>query len=199
MNKGLLVWNLVLTVAAGYLLFTRFSNNGNEPAGTTQFKRDSAFFSSFCIAYFEMDSVEANLDMISDVKDEISRRDDEYVNSLTQLDMTYNRKYTEFVNKAKEKGDIESVNTQLKILNDKLKEEKQELDQQYQNYVMRLNLGVKKKIQDFLVDYNKDKNYSYIVSYEPGLFYFKDKAYDITADIIEKLNEQYRKEKKRKG
>ena len=199
MNRGLLIWNIALTVVAGYLLFTQFSSKGSEPPGTNHFKRDSAFFSSFCIAYFEMDSVEANLDMIKDVKDEIDRKADEYANNLSKLDMTYNKKYNEFVSKAKAKGDIESVNTELRVLNDKLKEEKQELDQQYQSYVMRLNLGVKKKIQDFLADYNKDKNYSYIVSYEPGLFYFRDKAYDITADMIEKLNKQYRKEKKRKS
>jgi len=44
---------------------------------------------------------------------------------------------------------------------------------------MRLNLGVKKAIEDFLAEYNKTRNYSYIVSYEQGLFYFKDTADNI--------------------
>ena len=54
---------------------------------------------------------------------------------------------------------------------------------------------MKKKIEDFLTEYNKDKNYSYIVSYEQGLFYYKDTAYNITDDVIKGLNEQYKNKK----
>ena len=83
----------------------------------------------------------------------------------------------------------------IRQLEDRLKNRKQELDQQYQDFVMRRNLSVKKKIEDFLTEYNKTKDYSYIVAYEQGLFYYKDTVYNITDDVIKGLNEEYKNKK----
>jgi outer membrane protein len=86
----------------------------------------------------------------------------------------------------------------VRQLEQTLKGRKQELDQQYQDFVMRRNLSVKKKIEEFLAQYNKDGKYSYIVAYEQGLFYYKDTAYNITNDLIRGLNLEYKNEKKTK-
>ena len=61
--------------------------------------------------------------------------------------------------------------------------------------MMRRMKDVKTKIENFLKEYNKTKNYSYIVSYEQGLFYYKDTAYNITSDVIRGLNEMYKSKK----
>ena len=55
---------------------------------------------------------------------------------------------------------------------------------------------IKQKIEDFVKDYNVSKNYSYIVAEEPGLFYYKDSVYNITADVIRGLNDKYKTSKK---
>jgi outer membrane protein len=60
---------------------------------------------------------------------------------------------------------------------------------------MTRNLNIKKKIEDFLKEYNKAKYYSYILVYDPGFIYYKDETYNITADVIKGLNEEYRKKK----
>ena len=60
---------------------------------------------------------------------------------------------------------------------------------------MRKNLAVKTKIEDFLKKFNSDNRYSYIISYEIGLFYYKDTAYNITNQLIKGLNEDYRNNK----
>jgi outer membrane protein len=73
-----------------------------------------------------------------------------------------------------------------------MKNRKQSLDQEYSDFVMRRMKDVKTKIEDFLKEYNKEKNYSYIVSYEQGLFYYKDSVYNITADVIKGLNGIYK-------
>ena len=92
-------------------------------------------------------------------------------------------------------ADYEKAQVELRQLEDRLKNRKQELDQQYQDFVMRKNLGVKKKIEDFLTEYNKTQGYSYIVAFEQGLFYYKDSAYNITSDLIKGLNEEYKNKK----
>jgi outer membrane protein len=93
-------------------------------------------------------------------------------------------------------GDYEKAQADVRQLEQTLKTRKQELDQQYQAFVMQRNLSVKKKIEDFLAKYNKDGKYSYIVAYEQGLFYYKDTAYNITNDVIRGLNLEYKNEKK---
>ena len=164
------------------------------------FHKDSlSVHSPFRIAYFEMDSIENHFNMVKDVKAEIAKKDEEYTNSLGQLDYTYRNKIQEYQQKEKAgsmvQADYEKAQIELKQLEERLKGRKQELDQQYQDFVMRRNLGVKKKIEDFLTEYNKTKGYSYIVAYEQGLFYYKDTVYNITDDVIKGLNEQYKNKK----
>lgn len=200
MKNGLLVWNVLLTLLVGYLLFTQLNKKGTVVNNNKSAGKDSgAVNAGFRIAYFEMDSVENHFSMVKDIKAEIAKKDEEYSNSLTQLDATYRNKIQEYQQKEKSgtmvQADYEKAQMDLRQLEDRLKNRKQELDQQYQDFVMRKNLGVKKKIEDFLTEYNKTKGYSYIVVYEQGLFYYKDSAYNITPDVIKGLNEQYKSEK----
>jgi outer membrane protein len=52
---------------------------------------------------------------------------------------------------------------------------------------------VKRKIEDFLKAYNQQKGYSLILNNYPDLIYYKDPAYDITADLVQGLNNMYKK------
>jgi outer membrane protein len=45
------------------------------------------------------------------------------------------------------------------------------------------------------VNYNKNKEFAYIFSSNPDLMYYKDTAYDITADIVKGLNAEYKPKK----
>lgn len=201
MKNGLLAWNVVLTLIAGYLLYAHFNKKATRTAvnATVAGKDSQSVQSPFRIAYFEMDSVENNFNMVKDVKAEITKKDEEYTNSLTQLDNTYRNKFMEYQQKEKSgtmvQADYEKAQVELRQLEERLRTRKQELDQQYQDFVMRKNLGVKKKIEEFLTEYNKTKGYSYIVAYEQGLFYYKDTIYNITSEVIKGLNEQYKIQK----
>ena len=80
-------------------------------------------------------------------------------------------------------------------MDDQIKNRKQQLDQEFNELTMRRQNDIKSKIEDFLKKYNQTKNYSYIVSYEQGLFYLKDTAYNITPDVVKGLNELYKPKK----
>jgi len=200
MKNGLLAWNVVLTIIVGYLLISHFSRKSDKVDSATKVsgKSRSADTSSFRIAYFEMDSIESNLDMVKAVKAEIAKKDEEYNYGLGQIDFTYQKKLQEYQAKSSTmtQADYEKAQADVRQLEQTLKTRKQELDQQYQAFVMQRNLSVKKKIEDFLSRYNKDGKYSYIVAYEQGLFYYKDTAYNITNDLIRGLNLEYKSEKK---
>ncbi|MET0394164.1 MAG: OmpH family outer membrane protein [Chitinophagaceae bacterium] len=194
MKNGLLIWNVVLTLVAGYLLISHLGSKktGSGTSGKTT-ARDSAHASLFRIAYFEMDSVENNFEMVKDVKAEIAKKEEDYNQRITNLDIEYRNRYNELVPNAKTQAEVDAAQNNLRILSDKLKTQRQNMDQDYQEFVMRRNLNVKKTIEDYLAEYNKAKNYTYIMAYEPGLFYYKDTVYNITSDLIRGLNGAYKK------
>jgi outer membrane protein len=199
MKNGLLVWNVLLTIAAGYLLITHFTKKKDSPIAR-DWKQDSLSVGRpFRLAYFEMDSVQANAYMVKDVQAEIEKREKEYSGQLSQYEAAYRNKLQEY--QQKERGgtmtqaDYEKAQLDLKQLEDRLKGKRQELDQQYQDFVMRSQLNLKKAIEEFISEYNKEKQYTYIVSYEQGLFYYKDTVFNITADLVKGLNQQYKAKK----
>ncbi|NOT52635.1 MAG: OmpH family outer membrane protein [Chitinophagaceae bacterium] len=199
MKNGMLIWNVVLSVVAGVLLFLQFGTKKKtgSPDRST-YGADSLTDKQFRIAYFEMDSVENNFNVVKDVKTEIAAKENEYTNNVNRLDDIYRKKYNDLNSKAEGMTDQEKMAAQNELLQlgESLKGQKQDLDQKIQDFIMRKNLDVKKKIEDYLKEYNKNKSYSYIISYEQGLFYFKDTAYNITADLIRGLNDYYKQVKK---
>ena len=52
---------------------------------------------------------------------------------------------------------------------------------------------VKKKIEDFLMEYNKDKKYSFIIMNQNDLVYYRDSSFNITNNVVEGLNKLYKK------
>jgi len=200
MKNGLLVWNILLTVVAGYLLFSHFSKKGTSSKNNIGFTKDSlSIHKPFRIAYFEMDSVQNNTSLVKDVQVEIEKKEKEFSTQLSQLEYSYQSKIQEYQQKEKSgtmtQADYEKAQADVRQLETRIKNRKQEMDQQYQEFMMRSQLNLKKTIEDFIAEYNKDKQYSYIVSYEQGLFYYKDTVYNITQDVVKGLNEQYKSKK----
>ena len=200
MKNGLLVWNVILTIVAGYLVYAHFSKKVNSTiAEKNEIKDSLAIHKQFRIAYFEMDSVQANTMLVKDVQAEIEKREKEYTGQLSQHEFAYRNKLQEYQQREKTgtmtQPDYEKAKVDLKQLEDRLKNKRQELDQQYQDFVMRSQLSLKKSIEEFVAKYNETKHYSYIVSYEQGLFYYKDTVYNITTDLIKGLNDEYKSKK----
>ena len=54
---------------------------------------------------------------------------------------------------------------------------------------------IQKKLKDFLAEYNKEKNYMYILTTGTGLDYmvYKDSSLNITADVVNGMNEKLKK------
>jgi outer membrane protein len=200
MKNGLLIWNIVLTLVAGYLLFTQLSSkkSSNDPVVKSFSKDSTVYHAPFRIAYLEMDSIENNFQMVKDVQAEIARKEKEYNNDLAKLDFTYKTRYEGYQQKSSSmsKDDYEKAKIDLKQLEDQLKGQKQGLDQDYQEFAMHRQLDLKTTIADFLKEYNKSKDYSYIIVYERDLFYYRDTSYNITPEVIKGLNEMYKNKKK---
>jgi len=197
MKNGMLVLNVVLLIAVGVLFYLHFSTPKSPRQVTAQNQASPATGNNFKIAYFEMDSLEASFAMVKDVKQELSKREDAVNSELTRLEKGYQNKIAQYQQQGPTMNQVQSEAAQRDVMQmqQTIQSRKQALDQEYQDFYMRKMRDVKSKIEAFLADYNKNNGYSYIFAYEPGLFYYRDTAYNITNDVIKGLNAGYTKKK----
>ncbi|SHG28108.1 periplasmic chaperone for outer membrane proteins Skp [Cnuella takakiae] len=195
MNRGLLLFNIVLLVLVGVLFYLHFAPAKSESPKAAATKTPEN--KEFKIAYFEMDSLEASFSMVKDVKSELARKEESINSELARLDKSYREKANMYQGQAATMSQVQSemATRDMMQLQQNMQSRKASLDQEYQDFYMRKMRDVKTKIEDFLKDYNNKKGYSYIFAYEPGLFYYRDTAYNITADVIKGLNDGYVKKK----
>jgi outer membrane protein len=200
MKNGLIIWNVLLSLVAGYLLITHFSSGkGNKASGNKASSDSTESNGQFKIAYFEMDSVAANFDMVKEVKDELSKKEQTIADEIDRLTKNLQQKFNFYQNKAQSgalsEAESQAASEEMKKLDEQLKARKQQLDQDYSDFMVRRQNDIKTKIEGFLKEYNQTKEYSYIVSYEQGLFYYRDTAYNITADVVKGLNQLHKPKK----
>ncbi|MEJ7911525.1 MAG: OmpH family outer membrane protein [Chitinophagaceae bacterium] len=199
MKNGMLVLNIFLLVAVGILFYLHFSSKNNTSSKSTvaQKSNASADPANFKIAYFEMDSLEASFAMVKDVKSELGKREEAVNGELSGLEKKYQNKIAQYQQQGATMNQVQSEAAQKDVMQmeQSIRNRKQALDQEYQDFYMRKMKDVKSKIEAFLQEYNSTKGYTYIVAYEPGLFYYRDTAYNITGDVIQGLNSTYTKKK----
>lgn len=190
MVPGLLA--LLLTGVLFYVIYHKpppqpvvISNTGNTAAAN-----------NFRLAYFNLDSLESHYQYFKDVLDQVKSKENEMNAELSGMEKSYQKKITEWQKKAPTMSPTESQEAQ------------QEYAQMQQNYLARkqtlqesllkhnedMKSDIRKKIEDYLKDYNKMKGYNYIISYEANSFiYVRDTANNITDDLISGLNAAYNK------
>lgn len=197
MKSGTIIFNAIVLVLIGILFYLHFAANGNTKSAQAAVKPTSATVANngFKIAYFEMDSLENSFAMVKDVKAELARKEDGVNDEVARMERNYKEKLQKYQGQAATMNQVQSemATKDMMQLQQQIQGRKQALDQEYQDYYMRKMKDVKTKIEAFLKTYNADKGYSYIFAYEPGLFYYRDSAYDITGDVISGLNNEYKK------
>ena len=197
MKNGLLIWNVLLSLLVGYLLITHFASK-KKNTGEIGIAHSETSFSQgqFRMAYFEMDSVASGVELVKELKAEMVKKEDEINGEMDRLGKNLQQRYNYFQNKAQAgtltQTESDAASQEMKSLDEQMKNRRQQLDQEYNDFTVRRQNDIKLKIEEFFKKYNQEKKYSYIVSYEQGLFYFKDTAYNITADVVKGLNEMYK-------
>ena len=112
-------------------------------------------------------------------------------------------RYQRYIGELQQKGasmsqaEGEAAQRQLQNMDKDFREREAQLQNNLQNKQMDLMKTLRQDIEAYLGQFNKQKEYAYIFSYEPGLLlYYRDSLYDITNDVVRGLNEQYKGQKK---
>lgn len=202
MNKGLLALNVILLAAVGVLFYLHFSS---KKAVVTQKKvanKDSLLAARpFSVAYFEMDSIQENTQLVKDAMAEMTKKENAINAELNRLGKNYQDRVLFYQNKYQGKPDItqqeaEAAQKEIQGLEQNMTNRKNALGQEYDEFVIQKKMALKKAIEEYVKEYNTQYNYTYILSDDPGLFYFRDSSFNVTADIIKGLNEKYKANKK---
>jgi outer membrane protein len=205
LKNGILILNLLLLIAVGVLFFLYFNHkqaNADNQNKSVQKEPSVTISSGNCnIAYFEMDSVEANFQMAKEWKNELEKKED-YINvQMNNLQNQYQEKFVSFQQRkpSMTSAQVEAASNELSQLEEKIKNTKAGLDQDYKAYYVQKQQEILSMIRTFCTEYNKDKKYAVIISDEPGLIFYKDSTFDITNDLLVGLNKMYGEKRTDKG
>jgi len=191
-----LVLNIVLLILVGILFYLFFSSRNAQPSRTANDSTGNV--ANFTIAYFEMDSIEKQYEYVKYALEQLKAKETQISRELGTLENTYKKRLNELNQRGPymTQSEGEAARQELAYMDQNYQNRKQTLEQEYFNQNEKLKSAIKKEIEDFLRDYNKNKGFSYIMANEPGLFYYRDTVYNITEDVVKGLNDKYKQQKK---
>lgn len=186
-----LVFNGVLAVAIVVLFYFQFAEKKNNFTATASNK--SAPTGSFRIAYFESDSIQNHFEYFKEIRNALQAKDQVNSRQLNELKTTFTNRYQELQRAAQSLSQAELANRQqeLEQMQRTYQGKEQMMSQEMQDESFKKLQDVKKKIEDYLKEYNKDKGYAFIFSSAPEFMYLKDSTYNITNDVVNGLNKLY--------
>jgi len=191
MKSNVWIVNGVMAVAIVVLFVLHFNSK------TTPVKPSALAAGGVKVAYFEIDSIQNNYNFFKDVKTALQSKDMENAKQLTGLKNAFALKYQDLQKNGQylSQAEIGSRQQELAQLEKNYTNREQQLAAELQEESYKRLQEVKKKIEAFLVTYNKNKEFAYIFASNPDLMYYKDTAYDITSDIVKGLNAEYKTKK----
>ena len=189
------VLNVVLAIAVAVLFYLHFSSA--KKTVTTAPIVTQATNNNFKIAYFESDSLETGFEYYKQISKELGASEQQKRNELLTQRNAFVEKVKEYQAKGQSMTQVEAAkaNQDVEQRQKQIQATEQTKSQEIQDERFKKLQDVKKKIEEYLKEYNKNNTYSFILSSSSDLMYYKDNTYDITKDLIKGLNVIYSKKK----
>lgn len=198
MNRFLLIFNVVLLLAVGFLYYHYFKYVNEDLHEKDVAQKQVA--NTFKVAYFDFDTLETYYQYSKEVRAYLVQKDSANQAILSAIQKKYADRVNEFnkVGASLTQTQQSSFQQQLAELQQEYQQQQQTLGTAMQSEYIQKQQGVKVKIQQFLKDYCKDKGYAYVLGTKEydDFLYYKDTIRNITTDLIKGLNDKYKSEKK---
>lgn len=189
--------SILALLGVGVLYYLQFS--GHKKSDGQRVSKVSREGNNFRMAYFDIDSLQEKYDYFKDMSGEMKTKEANVETQLSALQNSFQKRLKELQDKSPTMTQSEGEAAQREVgeMQQKFEQRKMVMEQELKKHQMDVMTDVRKKIENFLKEYNKEKGYAFILSYEPGfMLYYRDSVYDITNDVIRGLNDQYKKDKK---
>ena len=197
MKNALLIINVLLIALVAYLYFLHFGNKKSiKTTASTEFADSTN--NKVNIAYVDIDSLQSNYDFYKQIKEDVEKKQSSSKNELVNLERKFQNRAKQLQEKAQTMTPQQQENAmqEMNKMQNDFQQRQQTIDNELMNFSNKMEKEFLIRIEDFLKDYNKDRKYSYILSYQPHFMFYKDTTLNITPDVIVGLNDLYSKEKK---
>lgn len=197
-NTKLLINGIALITIAIFSVACNKSANQTAPTAEAT-KSETTKNASLPIAFVNVDSLLMNYNFAKDLNEQLLRKQENSRASLNEKGKVLQAEMADFQKKVENNAFLSrerAENEQRRLLGkqQELQQMEQRLSAELMSQQQKMNEQLRDKINTFLKEYNKEKNYEMIISntmYDNVLF-AKD-CYNITNDVVKQLNEQYTK------
>jgi outer membrane protein len=189
--------SILALLLVGVLFYLHYSGTGTKM--DTSVKTTVQDNGNFKIAYFDIDSLQEKYEYFKDVTGQIKAKEASITAQLNSLQDSYQKRIKEMQDKGPTmtQAEGEAAQREYAQMQQKYQQRQMTMEQELKKHQVEVMTDVRSRIEAYLKEYNKQKGYAYILSYEPGfMLYYKDSLYDITNDVIHGLNEEYKRKKK---
>lgn len=188
------IFSVIALVLIG-VLFYMFAGQKNQLKRVSA-AENKAVTPGARIAYFDMDSLEAHYEFFKDALTQAKTKESAMNSELSSMEKSYQKKIAEWQQKGNTMTQAESQQAQQEygLMQQNFQSRKDALQQELYKNTEDMKTSIRRKVEDFIKEYNKQKNYSFIFAYDPNSFiYYKDTVYNITPELLEGLNASYKK------
>jgi outer membrane protein len=196
MKNFSLLLNILLFAAVAFLYAKVFSGNKKTGSSTAAHIKDTSLHAAISngnvIAFVELDSLNEKISFIKNKRQELEKEQKAIETEWRSGMIGLQNRATEFQKKGKAitQEDAEKFQGELQQAQQQIEAKKQGLTENLTERSYKFLDDIQKKLKDFLVDYNKDKKYQYILTTGTGMDYmlYKDPLLNITDDVIKGMN-----------
>lgn len=186
---------LVIAVVALFFLHFKYHKQLDQISDKVRIN-DTSANRSLRIAYVDLDSIQEKYIYYKEKMKEFDKRKENADRDLNSSFQKIENERVAFVQRGNAITQVEAEAFERdytrKMQN--LESQKRNMENQIQEEGIKTMDDLKHRINDFLEKYNQTEGYSYIFSYSSGLnvLFYKDKAYNITNEVVDGLNEAYK-------
>lgn len=203
MKNVLPIVTAILAVLVGVLFYLHFKNHNQiDKISDKVIKQDTMANRPLKVAYVDLDSIQEKYEYYREKMTEFDKRKEGADRELNSSFQKIENERVAFVQRGNAITQVEAESFQRdytrKMQN--LENQKRVMENQIQEEGIKTMEELRKKINEFLEEYNKTQGYSYIFSYSAGLnvLFYKDPVYNITDEVVKGLNEAHKKSKEKK-
>lgn len=196
MKNFLVPFNVVLALAVAVLFFLHFKSS---KSAATSASADDKSVQALKIAYVDLDSIQEKYVYYKEKMTEFERKKESADRELNSAFQRIENERVTFAQRGQAITQSEAENFQREYTTkmQNLENQKRNFESSIQQDGLKTMEDLRKRINDFLIEYNKSKSYSLIFSTSSSVnvLFHKDSTLDITNDIVAGLNAAYNKTK----
>lgn len=157
------------------------------------------------IAYVDLDSLEANYELLKTKREEFKKRQQQMESELQRSYQQLQSDANEVSRKAQinslTQTELETAQKRLNQMGQSLTARKESLTEELVKEQEAFNKDLKERMDVFLADYNKTHNYDYIFSYSSAgsQLLYVNKALNITNDVVAGMNASAKNQEQNKN